>query len=118
MNCLSQVDNERVRYDGNDNRVLSSPKFLFLGDGTRVKLPWLWAGFDRTWCYRRAAEAKRQLDEGGIETILRVDRMRLKVVNFMIEQVNINGILNINLILILLPVYRFCREEYAVRTNL
>ena len=95
-----------------------SPKFLLLGDGTRIQLPWLWAGFDRTWCYRRAADGKRELDEGGIETILRVDKMRFKVVNFMIERVNINGILNINFILIFLSAYRFYREEYAVRISL
>ena len=52
-------------------------------------MPWLQAGFDGTWCFRRIAEAKRQLNENGIEAVIRVDRMRFKVVNFVLEQVHI-----------------------------
>ena len=53
-------------------------------------MPWRWAGFDGTWCFRCTVEAKRQLNENGIEAVIRVDRMRFKVVNFVLEQVNMN----------------------------
>ena len=76
LNCLLQVDSDRVRYDNDDKRVLLSPKFLVLNNGMRVQLPWLWAGFDRSWRYRRAAEVKKQLDGRGMEVIVMVDRMR------------------------------------------
>ena len=52
-------------------------------------MPWLWVGFDGTWCFYRTAEAKRQLNENGREAVIRVDRIRFKVVNFELEQVNI-----------------------------
>ena len=52
----------------------------------RVQLPSLWAGFDRTCCYRRAAEAKRQLDSG--RTVVKVDRMRFRVVTSILQRVN------------------------------
>ena len=42
--------------------------------------------FDKTWCYSRVAEAKRQLDSG--RTVVKVDRMRFRVMNSALEQVN------------------------------
>ena len=54
------------------------PKFLVLNNGMRVQLLWLWAGFDRSWRYRRAAEVKKQLDDGGIEVIVKVDECDLE----------------------------------------
>ena len=54
-------------------------------------MPWLWAGFDGSWSCRRVAEVGKQLDEGGIETIVKVDRMRFRVVNSVLEKVNMIG---------------------------
>ena len=59
---ILQGDRERVRYDKNDNRFLLLPEYFYSEDGTKIQMPWLWAGFDGTWCFRRTSEAKRPLN--------------------------------------------------------
>ena len=86
---LLQGDSVRVRYNKNDNRFLFLPKNFYLEDGTKIQIPWFWVGFKESWCFHRTFEAKKQLNENGIEAVIRVDRMRFKVVNFVLEQVNI-----------------------------
>ena len=77
---LLQGNSEQVRYDKNDARYFLKAKFFHLKNGIRIQMPWLWAGFDGSWSCRRVAEVRRQLDEGGIKTVVKVDRMRLIVV--------------------------------------
>ena len=83
-----QGNSEQVRYDKNDARYFLKKKIFYLKNGIRIQMPWLWAGFDGSWSCRRVAEVRRQLDEGGIETLVKVDRMRFTVVNSVLEKVN------------------------------